>query len=433
MGSGSDDLSVRLQKLASQTQAALGDSAKVEVVKSDTTYQVWEEFHRRYPHLPYPSNDGSTIKPREFSYLPDEEKLNQDYEAKLASAIPMSAPEATDEAEKSEEAGAVEEAENNDAAEASDDTEEATENEAAENTEENSATGKYAGENKPAANANWADLNGKNFEVIDEPDENGDIPTRPIHGEIKVEGEAKNGENPAKFTITDSDNGGVYTFELDTSVKDKVVYRCVSGPEGAYSKGNDYELRTINGKPILVQMKSSEGYGMGVARVNAAAAAAEEKEEVEEAEEGEDNVEETSQMTPEQREAKIKEESEAILTDEALPDDAKTLLLAANMTLAAAAYSDPKPEISEDEDGNEVATLPDGRRIKIRRDENGEIIQVAIDNDTDGKACDVNYQKTQVSYEANPETRKYGKTLDVKYYNFDKILELAKRIFGEKK
>lgn len=433
MGSGSDDLSVRLQKLASQTQAALGDSAKVEVVKSDTTYQVWEEFHRRYPHLPYPSNDGSTIKPREFSYLPDEEKLNQDYEAKLASAIPMSAPEATDEAEKSEEAGAVEEAENNDAAEASDDTEEATENEAAENTEENSATGKYAGENKPAANANWADLNGKNFEVIDEPDENGDIPTRPIHGEIKVEGEAKNGENPAKFTITDSDNGGVYTFELDTSVKDKVVYRCVSGPEGPYSKGNDYELRTINGKPILVQMKASEGHGMGVARVNAAAAAAEEKEEVEEAEEGEDNVEETSQMTPEQREAKIKEESEAILTDEALPDDAKTLLLAANMTLAAAAYSDPKPEISEDEDGNEVATLPDGRRIKIRRDENGEIIQVAIDNDTDGKACDVNYQKTQVSYEANPETRKYGKTLDVKYYNFDKILELAKRIFGEKK
>ena len=271
------------------------------------------------------------------------------------------------------------------------------------------------------------------FEVIDEPDENGDIPTRPIHGEIKVEGEAKNGENPAKFTITDSDNGGVYTFELDTSVKDKVVYRCVSGPEGPYSKGNDYELRTINGKPILVQMKASEGHGMGVARVNAAAAAAEEEEEVEEAEEGEDNVEETSQMTPEQREAKIKEESEAILTDEALPDDAKTLLLAANMTLAAAAYSDPKPEISEDEDGNEVATLPDGRRIKIRRDENGEIIQVAIDNDTDGKACDVNYQKTQVSYEANPETRKYGKTLDVKYYNFDKILELAKRIFGEKK
>ena len=428
MGSGSDDLSVRLQKLASQTQAALGDSAKVEVVKSDTTYQVWEEFHRRYPHLPYPSNDGSTIKPREFSYLPDEEKLNQDYEAKLASAIPMSAPEATDEAEESEEAGAVEEAENNEAAEASEDTEEAAADEAAENTEE-TATGAYAGENKPAANANWADLNGKNFEVIDEPDENGNIPTRPIHGEIKVEGEAKNGENPAKFTITDSDNGGVYTFELDTSVKDKVVYRCVSGPEGAYSKGNDYELRTIDGKPILVQMKASEGHGMGVARVNAAAAA-EEEEDIEDAEKS-DNVEQASQMTPEQREAKINEEAEAILTDEALPDDAKTLLLAANMTLAMAAYSDPKPKISKDEDGNEVATLPDGRRIKIRRDENGEIIQVAIDNDTDGKACDVNYQKTQVSYESNPEKHRYEKTLDSTYYNFDKILELAKRIFGE--
>ena len=425
MGSGSGDISLRLQKLAQQTRDELGDSATVEVVKGDTTYRVWEEFKRQHPDLPVPSNDGGTVKPREFSFLPDEQKIDAEFEAKLLAAVPASAPEAVDE---SEEAGAVEEAENDEAAEAPD-----AEDEAAENTEENPAAGKYAGENKPASTANWADLNGKNFEVIDEPDENGDIPTRPIHGEIKVEGEAKNGENPAKFTITDSDNGGVYTFELDTSVKDKVVYRCVSGPEGPYSKGNDYELRTINGKPILVQMKASEGHGMGVARVNAAAAAAEEEEEVEEAEEGEDNVEETSQMTPEQREAKIKEESEAILTDEALPDDAKTLLLAANMTLAAAAYSDPKPEISEDEDGNEVATLPDGRRIKIRRDENGEIIQVAIDNDTDGKACDVNYQKTQVSYEANPETRKYGKTLDVKYYNFDKILELAKRIFGEKK
>ena len=426
---GSGDISLRLQNLLQQTKDALGDSAKVEVVKGDTTYEIWNEFHRKYPMLPVPSNDGETVQPREFSYLPDESKIDKDFEAKLAEVVPMAAPEATEEAEESEEAGAAEEAENNKAAKAQEDS---VDDKAAESAEENPATGKYAGENKPASTANWADLNGNNFEVIDEPDENGDIPTRPIHGEIKIEGEAKNSENPAKFTITDSDNGGVYTFELDTSIKDKVVYRCVSGPEGPYSKGNDYELRTIDGKPILVQMKSSEGHGVGVARVNAASAPVEE-EEVEETEEGEDNVEETSQMTPEQREAKIKEEAEAILTDEALPDDAKTLLLAANMTLAAAAYSDPKPEISEDEDGNEVATLPDGRRIKIRRDENGEIIQVAIDNDTDEKACDVNYQKTHVSYEANPEIGKYEKTLDVKYYNFDKILELAKRIFGEKK
>ena len=61
---------------------------------------------------------------------------------------------------------------------------------------------RYKGENKPASTANWADLNGKYFEVIDEPDANGKLPTRPIHGDIKVEVEAKNGENPKKFTIT---------------------------------------------------------------------------------------------------------------------------------------------------------------------------------------------------------------------------------------
>ena len=125
---------------------------------------------------------------------------------------------------------------------------------------------RYKGENKPAETANWADLNGKYFEVIDEPDENGNIPTRPIHGDIKIEGEPKNGENPKKFTITDKDNGKVYTFELDETADGKVVYKCTSGPGGAYKDGNDYELRTINGVPMLVQMKSSDGYGVAVGK-----------------------------------------------------------------------------------------------------------------------------------------------------------------------
>ena len=125
---------------------------------------------------------------------------------------------------------------------------------------------RYKGENKPAETANWADLNGKYFEVIDEPDENGNIPTRPIHGDIKIEGEPKNGENPKKFTITDKDNGKVYTFELEETADGKVVYKCTSGPGGAYKDGNDYELRTINGVPMLVQMKSSDGYGVAVGK-----------------------------------------------------------------------------------------------------------------------------------------------------------------------
>lgn len=135
----------------------------------------------------------------------------------------------------------------------------------AKKTEQNTEN-RYKGENKPASTANWSDLNGKYFEVIDEPDADGNIPTRPIHGDMKVEGEAKNGENPKKFTITDKDNGRVYTFELDENAEGKVVYKCTSGPGGAYKQGNDYELRTINGVPMLVQMKDSDGFGLGVGK-----------------------------------------------------------------------------------------------------------------------------------------------------------------------
>lgn len=165
---------------------------------------------------------------------------------------------------------------------------------------------RYKGENKPASTANWADLNGKYFEVIDEPDANGKLPTRPIHGEIKVEGEAKNGENPKKFTITDKDNGQVYTFELDETAEGKVVYTCTSGAGGAYSAGNSYELRTINGVPMLVQMNGTEGYGSGLRATAPAAPAA--PAEPQPPVEGE-------KLTPEQREEKINQEAAALEVD----------------------------------------------------------------------------------------------------------------------
>lgn len=187
---------------------------------------------------------------------------------------------------------------------------------------------RYKGENKPASTANWADLNGKYFEVIDEPDANGKLPTRPIHGEIKVEGEAKNGENPKKFTITDKDNGQVYTFELDETAEGKVVYTCTSGAGGAYSAGNSYELRTINGVPMLVQMNGTEGYGSGLRATAPAAAATETPETPTNPTEptaptnpanptdpaGQQPVE-GENLTPEQREAKIQEDAAAIEVD----------------------------------------------------------------------------------------------------------------------
>lgn len=176
---------------------------------------------------------------------------------------------------------------------------------------------RYKGENKPASTANWADLNGKYFEVIDEPDANGKLPTRPIHGDIKVEVEAKNGENPKKFTITDKDNGVTYTFELDESVEDKVMYKCTSG-KGVYSKGNSYELRTINGVPMLVQMSDMEGHGTSIGKSGAQKPTAPPKDStpVVDTTPAEDTPPvEGEKLTPEQREAKIQEDAVAIEVD----------------------------------------------------------------------------------------------------------------------
>ena len=185
---------------------------------------------------------------------------------------------------------------------------------------------RYKGENKPAKTANWADLNGNYFEVIDEPDENGNVPTRPIRGEIKIEGEAKNGENPKKFTITDKDNGEVYTFELDETQDGKVVYKCTSGPGGAYKEGNEYELRTINGVPMLVQMKESEGYGVTVGKTKAKTSADNAESPADGANDadgaqqkppavGSEQVEGTQKSPAEQREETINKEAAALEVD----------------------------------------------------------------------------------------------------------------------
>ena len=185
---------------------------------------------------------------------------------------------------------------------------------------------RYKGENKPAKTANWADLNGNYFEVIDEPDENGNVPTRPIRGEIKIEGEAKNGENPKKFTITDKDNGEVYTFELDETQDGKVVYKCTSGPGGAYKEGNEYELRTINGVPMLVQMKESEGYGVAVGKTKATTSADNAESPADGANDvdgtqqkppagGSEQVEGTQKSPAEQREETINKEAAALEVD----------------------------------------------------------------------------------------------------------------------
>ena len=478
---------------------------------------------------------------------------------------------------------------------------------------------RYKGENKPAETANWADLNGKYFEVIDEPDENGNIPTRPIHGDIKIEGEPKNGENPKKFTITDKDNGKVYTFELDETADGKVVYKCTFGPGGAYKDGNDYELRTINGVPMLVQMKASDGYGVAVGKTleKSPADGAEppangdkpvegtppeppadggkpvEGTPPEPPEDGNKPVEGGAEkLTPEQREEKINEDTAALEVDltpkmqidedlqaeadkikkaikeapqikeeikaeleafwtnndkarellsKITPENAaivfdlypeladkiddvmgldekdvykyiveplktrmaelgfeelkfkdgssiseetslegmknwinsaktsildksteitkaagenrdevnnekaaldaaakaKPIIDAANRTLAEAANADPKLEVLYSSDENlgdfECVSLPDGREVRIIRNEEGEISDVWIEKDSSSGVYDMYYSKSSFAIDNNNENNVWDIQIpNDGRYDFDKILELANRIFGEK-
>ena len=455
---------------------------------------------------------------------------------------------------------------------------------------------RYKGENKPAKTANWADLNGNYFEVIDEPDENGNVPTRPIRGEIKIEGEAKNGENPKKFTITDKDNGEVYTFELDETQDGKVVYKCTSGPGGAYKEGNEYELRTINGVPMLVQMKESEGYGVAVGKTKATTSA----DNAESPADGANDVDGTQQKPPaggseqvqgaqkspaEQREETINKEAAALevdltpkkkidkdlqakadkisnaqkeapqvaqdikdeleafwtvnddarellskitpenaayviaaypniaekiddvlgmdtddiyeylykplkarLDEHQLPDPfgegktlgkgaslkdmqdwiknaasaiaqkdteitnqavknmqevlnetkelevlntkAKPVIYKANKTLAEAANAEPKLEVKKDESGYEYVNLADGRQVGVNRNDQGEIVEVLINNN--GNYFDVSYSQDRLDINTNDDGE-YDHSIDNdNRYDYDEILALANRIFGEK-
>ena len=455
---------------------------------------------------------------------------------------------------------------------------------------------RYKGENKPAKTANWADLNGNYFEVIDEPDENGNVPTRPIRGEIKIEGEAKNGENPKKFTITDKDNGEVYTFELDETQDGKVVYKCTSGPGGAYKEGNEYELRTINGVPMLVQMKESEGYGVAVGKTKAKTSA----DNAELPADGANDVDGTQQKPPaggseqvqgaqkspaEQREETINKEAAALevdltpkkkidkdlqakadkisnaqkeapqvaqdikdeleafwtvnddarellskitpenaayviaaypniaekiddvlgmdtddiyeylykplkarLDEHQLPDPfgegktlgkgaslkdmqdwiknaasaiaqkdteitkqavknmqevlnetkelevlntkAKPVIDKANKTLAEAANAEPKLEVKKDESGYEYVNLADGRQVGVNRNDQGEIVEVLINNN--GNYFDVSYSQDRLDINTNDDGE-YDHSIDNdNRYDYDEILALANRIFGEK-
>ena len=118
---------------------------------------------------------------------------------------------------------------------------------------------------------------------------------------------------------------------------------------------------------------------------------------------------------------------------EAINTKAKPVIDKANKTLAEAANAEPKLEVKKDEDGSEYVKLADGRRVCVERNDQGEIVKVWIDNDNDNKDYDVFYSQDCLKIDTNNENKVWEYSIDNdNRYDYDKILALANRIFGEK-
>ena len=116
---------------------------------------------------------------------------------------------------------------------------------------------------------------------------------------------------------------------------------------------------------------------------------------------------------------------------------AKPIIDAANRTLAEAANADPKLEVqyySDEKNGDyEYVILSDGQKIMIRRNEEGEIDHIAIDKDSnkDEAVLDILYSSSMLHINNDSEDDFDINIPNDGRFDFDKILELANRIFVE--
>ena len=139
-------------------------------------------------------------------------------------------------------------------------------------------------------------------------------------------------------------------------------------------------------------------------------------------------------MTPEQRQAKINEEANAIVNSmDGVPEETKQMFVESNKTLAEAAYADPPLEVVKEEDGSETVTLPDGRKVSVVRTEQGEILSVYIDKDPANEAdgYDIMYTGDNAFFTPDKNSEPFSESIPGDKYNFNKILELVNKIFGK--
>lgn len=125
----------------------------------------------------------------------------------------------------------------------------------------------------------------------------------------------------------------------------------------------------------------------------------------------------------------VKEEQETL---EEIKTKAKPVIDKANKSLAEAINAEPKLKIERYDNGNgdEYVKLPDGREIAVERNNHGEIIAVYIDADNDTRVYDVIYSSEAAYVDIDNSNDNFEFGLSNDRYDFEKVLELAKRIFG---
>ena len=265
--------------------------------------------------------------------------------------------------------------------------------------------------------------------------------------EDKVDKEGLNVDSKGEIekynkAITDGADVSKYEGKTETKTLDKNSTWWALAKESLAAEGNETptmkEIQTRTGELMALNEGKNpvKGTEITVPKTDNTEAAdgAGAANEAEAPDSGARQAEGAETMTPEQRQAKINEEANAIVNSmDGVPEETKQMFVESNKTLAEAAYADPPLEVVKEEDGSETVTLPDGRKVSVVRTEQGDILSVYIDKDPANEAdgYDIMYTGDNAFFTPDKNSEPFSESIPGDKYNFNKILELVNKIFGK--
>lgn len=265
--------------------------------------------------------------------------------------------------------------------------------------------------------------------------------------EDKVDREGLNVDSKGEIekynkAITDGADVSKYEGKTETKTLDKNSTWWALAKESLAAQGNETptmkEIQTRTGELMALNEGKNpvKGTEITVPKTDNTEAAdgAGAANEAEAPDSGARQAEGAETMTPEQRQAKINEEANAIVNSmDGVPEETKQMFVESNKTLAEAAYADPPLEAVKEEDGSETVTLPDGRKVSVVRTEQGDILSVYIDKDPANKAdgYDIMYTEDNAFFAPDENSEPFSESISGDKYNFNKILELVNKIFSK--